>query len=121
VENSNWEQIAYLFEQLQQMKHTRNFKKYGFGAGGKNGWWIKRAHALRKKVQSKHQQQIVLGTLQLLATAYAVKRFRLFPHALQERRRIKKMHDFVQGQCRKHGALMPKQEKKSWIKSLFVV
>ena len=106
-----YEQIAILYEQLEQAKHTRNFIKYGFANTGQNAHWLKHVRALYANNLHKatSEQLTCCASLEMLGTSYAnskTARGWIVPaHVI-------KLQEYIYKALNDNNALMPKPQKK---------
>jgi len=71
--NEVFEKFKGLYNELNEFKNTANFKKYGFGEGGKNKTWLEKVRELKNNPDSKLliKKGILIGELEQLGMAYA--------------------------------------------------
>jgi hypothetical protein len=71
--NEVFEKFKGLYNELNEFKNTADFKKYGFGEGGKNRDWLEKIRELKDNPDSKLliKKGILIGELEQLGMAYA--------------------------------------------------
>lgn len=71
--NQAFEQFELLYKELIEFKDDSNFKKYGFGKGGKNNEWLNKVRDFKNNPDSKLllKKGVLIGELEQLGMAYA--------------------------------------------------
>jgi len=71
--NQVFEKFKELYNELNRFKNSSDFKKYGFGEGGKNKSWLEKVREFKNNPDSKLliKKGILIGELEQLGMAYA--------------------------------------------------
>lgn len=71
--NEVFEKFKELYDELNEFKSSSDFKKYGFGEGGKSRTWLEKVRELKNNSDSKLliKKGILIGELEQLGMAYA--------------------------------------------------
>lgn len=71
--NETFEKFKVLYEELHEFKDSPDFKKYGFGEGGKNKSWLAKVRELKNNPDSKLliKKGVLVEELEQLGMAYA--------------------------------------------------
>jgi|TARA_R110002072_G_scaffold294226_1_gene464188 hypothetical protein len=71
--NQVFEHFESLYKELIKFKDNSNFKKYGFGKGGKNYEWLNKVRKFKSNPDSKLllKKGVLIGELEQLGMAYA--------------------------------------------------
>jgi len=71
--NEVFEKFKVLYNELNEFKDSPDFKKYGFGEGGKNKIWLEKVRELKNNPDSKLliKKGILVGELEQIGMAYA--------------------------------------------------
>jgi len=71
--NQVFEQFESLYKELIEFKDDSDFKKYGFGKGGKNYEWLNKVRDFKSNPDSKLllKKGVLIGELEQLGMAYA--------------------------------------------------